>query len=80
MGLLDNLTEPPKYIPACKVRTTLTQLDKSDADIFQKALDNTAWTNHTLSNTLAAKEIFIDDKILKRHRTGQCSCKLVKNA
>jgi hypothetical protein len=80
MGILDNLNEPPKYIPACKVRTTLSQLDKADKEILEKALANTAWTNHTLSNALAAKEIFIDDKILKRHRTSQCSCKSVNNA
>jgi len=80
MGILDNLNEPPKYIPTCKVRTILEQLDKTDAEILKKALANTAWTNHTLSNALAKKDIFLDDKILKRHRTNGCSCKLVNNA
>jgi hypothetical protein len=62
------------------VRTTLSQLDEADAENLQKALNNTAWANHALSEALRKKQLFIDDKILKRHRENQCSCKLVKNA
>lgn len=80
MGLLDDLIEPPKFIPPCKVRTTLEQLEKSDADILRQALANKAWLNHTLSNALRDKQIYIDDKVLQRHRTNLCSCKLVDNA
>jgi len=80
MGILDNLTEPPVFIPSCKVRTVMQTLDADDTKILLAALDNPKWNDNQLVKALAEKEIFIDNKAMKLHRTTKCSCRLITNA
>jgi hypothetical protein len=80
MGLLDNLSEPAFQIPKCKVRTILAELQATDREALQKALDNPKWANSPLSKALAEKGIYVGDKSLKAHRHNECGCRFINNA
>ena len=60
----------------CKVRTVLSDLDESDANILIAALaDDRKWSVNGLHTALLAKGVDVGYQSLRRHRFNLCSCK-----
>lgn len=74
MGLLDDLTAPPKRAWTCRVRSLAEELEKKDVEIFWEAISNIEWKAETLSKALSQKGLSIAGSGITRHRKGQCSC------
>jgi hypothetical protein len=66
--------EPPKKVPACKVRALLEKLEPKDSEILKKALADEAWGSITLAEALNKRGIQISENPVRRHRQGKCSC------
>jgi hypothetical protein len=74
MSLLNGLTPPTRKL-TCKVQTTWENLEPEDAEIFDKAVnDSNTWAARTLANALQNRGISISDLSITRHRNGNCSC------
>ncbi len=74
MGLLDDLTAPPRKVWTCRVRSLANELEDKDRTIFLEALANPQWKAETLSKALSQKGLSIAGSGITRHRKGQCSC------
>jgi hypothetical protein len=68
-----NLT-PTKKIKPCKIRTIIETLDKTDKDIFIKAIENRAFGARELAEALEQNKIYTSAAPIWRHRNGECSC------
>jgi hypothetical protein len=73
--MLEGLT-PPERITPCAVRTVREKLDEADRTIFDRAvLDVDSWPHKTLANALCERGVMISEKPIRKHRTGECSCR-----
>ena len=66
--------EPPKKIPACKVRSVIQGLEPKDQEILKNALANPEWPHSTLTHELNKRGIKISEQPVRTHRLGRCSC------
>ena len=66
--------QPPKKIPACKVRSVLESLDVKDKEILKQALNDAEWPHSTLTYELNKRGIEISEQPVRTHRIGRCSC------
>lgn len=72
--MLENL-KAPVYITNCKVRTVAAQLDEKDKKIFLDAIaDEQNWAAVALQKALHHEGIKIGQEVIRRHRSGVCSC------
>lgn len=72
--MLEDLV-PPVFLPSCKVRSVLEQLEKSDAEILKNLIDSqNLWKPYALERALSTKGIDLGSKSISRHRKGECSC------
>jgi hypothetical protein len=73
--MLEGLKPPVRANYLCKVRFYLTSLKKTDAEILEKAIDDTKlWPAKTLSDQLAQRNVKIADTTIAKHRNQRCSC------
>lgn len=66
--------QPPKKLPACKVRTILASLEPKDQEILKNALSDDNWPHSTLTHELNKRGIRISEQPVRTHRLGRCSC------
>ena len=66
--------QPPKKIPACKVRSVMNALNDKDKELLKAALDNPDWGHQTLAVELNNLGILISEHPIRKHRIGRCSC------
>jgi hypothetical protein len=66
--------EPPKKVPACKVRSVIQGLEPKDQEILKNALANPEWPHSTLTHELNRRGIKISEQPVRTHRLGRCSC------
>jgi len=72
--MLEDLSIPVKQVFSCKVKVVKDSLDKADADILEKAINNPEWPLTTLARELQKRNINVSDNTLRRHRMKACSC------
>jgi len=59
----------------CSVDKLLKQLDEPDVTILRDAInDPETWNPWALHQALKERKIFLNDKAIKKHREGKCSC------
>ena len=66
--------KPTVYVPTCRVRTVLDQLDENDRKALEDYLTDENWLAHRLSQALRDRGVRISPNPITRHRRGQCSC------
>lgn len=72
--MLENL-KPKLRQFSCKVRLLIEELEPTDAEILTKAIaDERGWPANTLSHSLRDLGIQVGQEVIRRHRTGVCSC------
>lgn len=74
MGLLDDLGEPKKFIPSCKIRNIAATLDEADGKIFISAVNDAKWPVAQLALALRERGITLTRETIRTHRNGLCSC------
>jgi len=57
------------------VNTLLTHLEEPDVTILRDAInDPDTWNAWALHKALKERQIILNDKAIKKHREGGCSC------
>lgn len=74
MGLLDDLGEPKRHVPPCRVRNEAEKLEPADAKILLEAVSNPDWPLTQLASALKARDIDMTRETIRNHRIGACSC------
>lgn len=67
--------EPNKRTYHCRVNQIREELSETDRKIFDDALEDRAkWTPYSLSQALMKRGVKIQDKPIRKHREGTCTC------
>lgn len=66
---------PAKRTYDCRIALIRKDLSDSDRKIFDEALaDTETWSAYSLSVALTNRGIKIQDKPIRKHRSGLCQC------
>jgi hypothetical protein len=67
--------QPKKRKYPCSVNKLLENLDEPDVTILRDAInDSETWNAWALHKALKERNIILNDKAIKKHREGTCSC------
>ena len=68
--------KPIVRVNACKVRTYYETLESTDSKLLKQYMDDEeGWKPAVLSRSLREFNVYIDPKVIARHRARMCSCK-----
>jgi len=65
---------PPFGGNLCKVGRLAHELTPEDNEILQSAVIDERWTTSALTLALSERGFSVGETVLRRHRTGKCSC------
>jgi hypothetical protein len=73
--MLEGLEPAKSNVYRCKVNTYLLELDATDRDILDSAVDDDkTWPAQTLATALRKRGVIISDLTIGRHRKQVCAC------
>ena len=73
--MLEGMKPAKSNVYRCKVNTYLMELDATDRDILDSAVDDyKTWPAQTLATALRKRGVVISDLTIGRHRKKVCAC------